>query len=360
LAQTEARLVQFKDEIKIARRIRHPNVCANFDFLIIENRPAISMEFISGTLLVSIIKKESHSLTDRYEIMMGCLLGLKAAHDTGVIHRDLKPDNIMIQSDMRPIIMDFGIASTLRKDGEDKDISIYGTPNYWAPEQFEGFVLDQRSDIYSLGVICYEMLTGRKLYDDQTMMSMIMEKQKIKVDPPSVYNSEISAEIDDLICKCLEMDPKNRYGSVDLIIQDLQKSMSKHVGFSQKSDRPRILVVDDEEKMRTMIQKLLSMNDYEVITADDGEAGVQVAMSAQPDLILMDLMMPKMDGCRAAEILGNNPSTQNIPIILLTSIVSDEYQTFSRSIGIKEYLNKPFRVNELLEKIKFYLSLIKS
>jgi len=107
-----------------------------------------------------------------------------------------------------------------------------------------------------------------------------------------------------------------------------------------------------------MLYKLLTHNGFEVLTAENGKVGVENALKFKPDLILMDLMMPDMDGCRAAEIIGDHPDCRDIPILLLTCVVSDDYRVFSRTIGIKEYLNKPFKIKDLLEKIRFHLSLV--
>jgi serine/threonine protein kinase len=355
-ADSEESIVRFKSEIKIARRIKHPNICASYDFIALNNHTCISMEYLEGILLSDLIEEGGLTDRNRYNITLGISLGLKAAHDMGIIHRDLKPDNIMITDQSLPVIMDFGVAGYVNPKAVTEE-TLYGTPLYWTPEHLTGGQKDHRSDIYSLGIICYEMVTGKPPFTSEDIMQLALKHANESVIPPSETNPDIEPGMERCILKCLEKDPSSRYASVDMLIEDLRSCAPDRSITDEHSDRYRILVVDDEAKVRRMLNKFLAMNGFEVIMAENGEIGVEKAMNEQPDLILMDLMMPLMDGCRAAEIIGSHLPTKHIPILLLTSIVSDEYKSYSRAIGIREYLNKPFNLSDLLEKIQFHLSL---
>jgi serine/threonine protein kinase len=214
---------RFRNELKIARNIRHKNVCGMYDLGEEEGAYFITMEYIRGEDLKNLIRKMGQlSGGQALSITKQVCDGLIEAHTLGVVHRDLKPQNIMIDTKGNARIMDFGIARSI----EGKSITgagvMIGTPDYMSPEQVDGKETDQRSDIYSLGVILYEMVTGRTPFEGDTALSIaVKHKTEIPADPRK-YNDQLSEELSQIILRCLEKDKESRFQNV----VELRKTLS--------------------------------------------------------------------------------------------------------------------------------------
>jgi len=178
IAAEEKMIERFRHELKTARQISHKNVCRMYHLGKHEGTHFITMEYVSGEDLKSFIRR-SRQLTVGTAISIAKQVaeGLAEAHRLGVVHRDLKPQNVMIDGEGNAKIMDFGIARSLKGRGITGEGVMIGTPEYMSPEQVEGKEVDQRSDIYSLGVILYEMVTGRVPFEGETPLSVAV-KQK--------------------------------------------------------------------------------------------------------------------------------------------------------------------------------------
>ncbi len=209
---------RFRNELKIARNIRHKNVCGMYDLGEKEGAYFITMEYIRGEDLKSLIRKMGQlSAGQAISIAKQVCDGLSEAHRLEVVHRDLKPQNIMIDTYGDARIMDFGIARSLEAKGITGAGVMIGTPEYMSPEQVEGKEVDQRSDIYSLGIILYEMVTGRVPFEGETPFTVGV-KQKSETPPnPQEINSQIPDDLNRVILRCLEKDKENRYqGAAEL------------------------------------------------------------------------------------------------------------------------------------------------
>jgi serine/threonine protein kinase/tetratricopeptide (TPR) repeat protein len=205
---------RFSNELKLARRISHRNVCRMFDLGRAEGTTFITMEFVPGEDLKSFIHRSKHLSTGTaISIAKQVCEGLEEAHRLGVVHRDLKPGNIMIDKDGDAKIMDFGIARSLSGRGITGAGVLIGTPEYMSPEQVEGKDIDQRSDIYSLGVILYEMVTGRLPFAGDTPLS-VAHKQKYEApEDPKKLNAQLPDDLARVILKCLAKDRDKRFQS---------------------------------------------------------------------------------------------------------------------------------------------------
>ncbi len=208
----DVRVVErFRDEIKIARSITHTNVCRMHDLNQDGQTLYLTMEYLRGEDLKGLIRRTRHLAPDT-AVTIGRQIteGLMEAHKLGIVHRDLKPQNIMIDKEGQAKIMDFGIALSLRARGRTGESEIVGTPHYMSPEQAEGTETDPRSDIYSLGIILYEMVTGRVPFDGPTPSSICLKQRTVAPEDPRALNPQVSEELGRLILKCLEKDREKR------------------------------------------------------------------------------------------------------------------------------------------------------
>ena len=223
IAADKNTIERFQNELKFARKISHRNVCRMYDLNKKEGSYYITMEYVSGEDLKSFIRRsEKLTIGKAISIAKQICEGLEEAHGFGVVHRDLKPSNIMIDKNGNTRIMDFGIArSTAGKGITDKGMMI-GTPEYMSLEQVEGKETDKRTDIYSLGIILYEMLTGRVPFEGDTALTVAVKQKTETPKDPIEYNEQISEDLNSLILKCLEKEKENRFQSASELRSELE------------------------------------------------------------------------------------------------------------------------------------------
>jgi len=224
IAGDERTIERFRNELKLARAISHRNVCRMYDLGREEGTPYITMEYISGEDLKSLIHRIG-ALPVGKAVSLGKQVceGLSEAHRLGVVHRDLKPSNIMIDKEGNARIMDFGIARSLAARGITGAGVMIGTPEYMSPEQVDGKEADQRSDIYALGIILFEMLTGRLPFEGDTPLSVAVKQKSERPPDPKSVNAQIPDDLGRIILKCLEKAKEKRYQSADEVLAELAR-----------------------------------------------------------------------------------------------------------------------------------------
>jgi serine/threonine-protein kinase len=207
-------LERFRNEVRIARRISHPNVCRVHDIGETDNQVFLSMEYVDGEDLSSLLRRVGRLPRDKaLEIARKICGGLAAAHDTGVLHRDLKPSNIMLDRRGEVHIVDFGLAGLAY---EIEDVRS-GTPAYMAPEQLEGKEVTARSDIYALGLVLYELFTGKPAFEGKTYDEILRVRRESTPQRLSTMVRDLDPAVELVILRCLEEEPENRPSSALII-----------------------------------------------------------------------------------------------------------------------------------------------
>jgi len=215
---------RFANELRMARQISHKNVCRMYHLSEEEGTHYITMEYVPGENLKNMIRMTKQlSLGASVNIAKQICQGLSEAHRLGIVHRDLKPSNIIIDRDGNARILDFGIARSVKSKAITGLGGLIGTPEYMSPEQAETREVDQRSDLYSLGVILFEMLTGEVPFEGETLLSVVMKHKSEKPPEPKKINPQIPDDLNRIILKCLEKDREKRYQSADELSADLSR-----------------------------------------------------------------------------------------------------------------------------------------
>ncbi len=210
VANSPDRLAQFHGELRTARQVSHKNVCRLYDLGEADGRPFITMEYVDGEDLASLLRRIGRVPEDKaVELARQLCAGLAASHDKGVLHRDLKPANVMIDGDGNVRLTDFGLAAA---EGQ-ADAVRAGTPQYMAPEQLAGQPASVRSDVYALGLVLFEIFTGRRAYDAKSLQDLRALQESGTLTTPSSVVRDLDPAIERAILRCLERDPQRRPGS---------------------------------------------------------------------------------------------------------------------------------------------------
>jgi hypothetical protein len=209
LSRDAAALQRFHSEVRIARQVSHPNVCRMFDVGEIEGITFLTMEFVDGEDLASLLRRIGRLPQDKaIEVARQICAGLAAAHDKGVIHRDLKPANIMLDGLGKVRVNDFGLAG-IAANIQGAEVRA-GTPAYMAPEQLAGKEVTTKSDIYALGLVLYEILTGKRAFEAATLQELIRLRNETGMAKPSSLVRDIDPLLERVILRCLDNDPAHR------------------------------------------------------------------------------------------------------------------------------------------------------
>jgi Protein kinase domain/zinc-ribbon domain len=212
LSRDEGVLARFHSEVRVARQVSHPNVCRVFDIGDVDGLPFLTMEYVDGEDLSSLVRRIGRLPQDKaIEVSRQICAGLAAAHERGVVHRDLKPANVMLDGAGKARIADFGLAG-IAANIQGSEVRA-GTPAYMAPEQLAGEEVTIKSDIFSLGLVMYELLTGRRAYEAMTLPELMKSRNEGKITNPSAIVKDLDPLVERVILRCLERDPAKRPAS---------------------------------------------------------------------------------------------------------------------------------------------------
>ena len=224
IAGSERTIERFSNELKFARKIAHRNVCRMFALDEEEGTHFITMEYVRGESLKSMVRMMGQlSAAQVVSLAKQVCEGLAEAHRLGVVHRDLKPSNIIIDKEGNARIMDFGIARSLKEKGITGAGVMIGTPAYMSPEQVDAEEVDKRSDIYSLGIILYKMVTGKLPFEGDTALSIALKHKTETPLDPKQFNAQIPEDLSRVILKCMEKDREKRYQETKELLSELSK-----------------------------------------------------------------------------------------------------------------------------------------
>ena len=357
---------RFFQEAHAVALLNHPNIMAIYDMDEEHEQPFLVVEYVEGDSLGKYIPCSPETVVDLGRQIAGAL---HYAHERQIIHRDIKPANIKVTSAGHVKIMDLGLA--LPKDAKrvTTDGMIIGTPAYLSPEQAQGFTLDYRTDIYSLGIVLYEMATGQLPFASDDIPVLLMQHVKQPVPPPRLIVPDIPVALEGVILKSLEKNPVRRFQSADAMAQALMASLrpdgtdaptqpSRAVrsdAFVTTADasRPiRVFVADDHTMLRKTLINFLSQHDEIIIIgeAGDGETAFQQTLALQPDVLLLDLNMPIKGGL---EVLPDvRKQAPRVKVLILTGRDEDWYITQALRSGAHGYLLKSSSEDDLLEGIR--------
>lgn len=264
LAGDEKFVRRFQREANSASSLRHPNIVEMYDVGEDNGKYFIVMEYVNGRTLKSLIKKRGAlNLTEAIDIMLQLTSGIACAHDSYIIHRDIKPQNVLILEDGRVKITDFGIAMALNSNELTQTNSVMGSVHYLPPEQASGSGSTIKSDIYSLGILMYELLTGKVPFKGDNAVEIAIKHMKDPIPSVCEFNSSIPQSVENIVLKACAKNPKNRYDSVTEMYNDLDTCLNEY-----RKDEKRLVYKysehsTDDEKTITKLESRESKNEDE-------------------------------------------------------------------------------------------------
>ena len=389
--EREAVLRRFKAEVSLNRRISHPNVCRLHDYGVSGGSPYLTMEFVEGKELGTIIDSEGPIPAARaLRILTQITRGVASAHAAGIVHRDLKPANVMVRPSGDISILDFGLAhDTNRTDARiTRAGKAVGTPQYMSPEQLRGLVVDERSDIYAIGVMAFELLTGSRLFTGRTFLSIARKHLETLVSRETLEERGVSRELAAVVLRCLAKKPEERCqtaAAAATSLEALERLQAPRMPAGTPAPRearvktavhrrssilpalktapaeapegvspasPKVvLVVDDEEGVRNVVCAWLRRAGFEVVPSTSGEDALTLFETRTFDLVLIDVLMPGLDGFDTVRVLKSRPERAAIPVLFISGFPEKNRVLFAGQTGAVDSLSKPLDLKALVAKV---------
>ena len=280
LADDDKFVRRFQREANSASSLKHPNIVEMYDVGEDNGKYFIVMEYVNGKTLKSLIKKRGAlNLNEAVDIMLQLTSGIACAHDSYIIHRDIKPQNIMILEDGRVKITDFGIAMALNNNELTQTNSVMGSVHYLPPEQASGSGCTIKSDIYSLGILMFELFTGRVPFKGDNAVEIAIKHMKEPIPSVCNINPNIPQSIENIILKACAKNPKNRYDSVYEMYNDLKVALEpEHANDLRVTYRYPEHVVDEEKEVEKLESNLENVEEIEETYVDKADKRINMAL----------------------------------------------------------------------------------
>lgn len=366
---------RFFQEATSAAALNHPNVMAIYDIDEEGGRNFLVIEFIEGVSLSHYVPSSPELVVD-----LGSQIAraLQYAHEAQIIHRDIKPANIQVTPDGQVKLMDLGLALPHDAKRVTAHGMVIGTPAYLSPEQAQGLKLDHRTDIYSLGIVLYELATGQLPFNADDIGALLLQQVKQAPPPPRLVNADLPLALEAVILKSLEKNPNRRYQSASAMASALEVALPMQQGeapdtsaegakSTMQAERPptlgtdsrtrmqrrtlRIILADDHVLLRKSLSGLLEQHDEFVVVgeASDGAAALEQTINIQPDLLVLDLNMPGRGGLDILpEVRERAPA---VKVLVLTGREEESYIMRAIRAGAHGYILKSSGEDDLLDAI---------
>ncbi len=350
---------RFAREARAASALSHPNIAHLYEIGDENGVFFLVMEYVEGESLQQRVKDHPLPVADILALGAQIADALDDAHSKGIIHRDIKPPNIMITPRGHAKVLDFGLAKVLPPKPEERlDSSadtrlltsagtMLGTAQYMSPEQAMGREVDTRSDLFSLGCLLYYMATGRLAFPGDTAQEVLAKLLQSQPEAIGRLNYEVPETLDRIIRKCLEKDRENRYQSAREVMIDL-RGLSREApaalssGQGRAAAAIRTVIVDDEDLARGLLREFLRSSPDVTVIAEcaNGFEAVKVIGETKPDLVFLDVQMPKLDGFEVLELID-----RDVAVVFTTAY--DQYAMKAFDAHAVDYLLKPFSQDRL-------------
>ncbi len=355
---------RFLREGEALRRLNHPNIVKVLATANAEKQHFIVMEYVEGGSLADLLAKEPRLPVERVvEIGLELSDALSRAHHLNILHRDLKPGNILMAADGTPRLTDFGLARVGWLPGVTESGSILGTIHYLSPEALENRAIDEHSDIWSFGIVLFEMFSGRRPFEGGTPFEVIWSVRNQQLPEIENLRADIPASLAALIRRMLRKDSLARVGSVRQVGAELEK-IRRELRAGSKPAAPgevqppagppkiRVLIADDHAVVRQGLRTFIDLQaDMEVVgEGSNGLEAVELAGKLHPDIVLLDLVMPQMDGISAAS--GIKAAYPPARILILTSFGENDKVLPALRAGAQGYLLKTITPEELVQALR--------
>ena len=375
VATDTERLARFVQEARLASALSHPNAAHIYEIGEKNGAHFLAMEYVEGETLEARLGGERPGagseplpVSQILTIATQVTDALDAAHKRGIVHRDIKPANLMIDTRGNVKVLDFGLAKYVAEKPEAAVTSsqvatqfltsgnvVLGTVSYMSPEQALGRTVDQRTDLFSLGVVMYRMATGRLPFAGGNASETLARILNAQPEALGRLNYELPPEFERVVKKCLEKDRDRRYQSARELLVDLrnlERSVSGGAPEAARSATLRAVIVDDEELARILLREHLKESGVELAAeCANGFEAVKAIAEHKPDLVFLDVQMPKLDGFEVLELI--DPS---IAVIFITAY--DQHAMRAFDAHAVDYLLKPFaadRFKKALERARLRL-----
>jgi putative two-component system response regulator len=363
-AEEESYRERFQQEARSVARLKHPNILNVFDYGQENGITYLVLELVEGGTLTERLGSPME-LEDVVRLLRPIASALDHAHSQNIVHRDIKPSNILIHKDGTPVLADFGLA---RMAGPSQGLTasgtVLGTPEYMSPEQATGEALGPGSDQYSLAVVAYEMLTGRVPFQADTPVAVLLSQLSEAMPPARELEGKLSGHIEAALRQGLAKAPADRFPTASQFVAALTPAAwtgGARADFKGTKAARRgaqsVLVVDDGAANRELIEACLVDVDCTIRMAEDGPTALSMIADTTPDLILLDVQMPGMDGYEVCRRVKANSAHRLIPVVMITALDRTDDRVKALDAGADDFMSKPVERVELVARVRSALRL---